>query len=147
MCMHKTVDILEPRPTTTAIGSLTVVPRKRRPMVSVTFENRPAGPLEYQGKVVLQPHIVVITPRSHRAYRVVTQEDAQWISQVIHEMVSQPVPKAPTPRRSRSSRSAPATSASSAAKNTATAADSATERRSPRGGSSSGSAPSPGEMK
>ena len=127
MCMHKTADITEPLPTTTAIGSLTVVPRKRRPMVSVTFENRPAGPLEYEGKVVLQPHIVVITPRSHRAYRVVTKEDAQWIAQVIHEMLSQPVPK--EPRRSRSSKSAPTTSASAAASSTSTAAASAKRPR------------------
>jgi hypothetical protein len=103
--------------------SLTVVPRERRPMVSVEFTNRPAGPLEYQGHVVLQPHIVVIKPRSHRAYRVVTKEDAEWMSQVIHEVLSQPDPK--PPKRSRSSRSAPVTDASAAASSTSTAAASA----------------------
>lgn len=99
------------------IARLTVVPRERRPMVSVEFTNRPAAPLEYQGHVVLQPHIVVIKPRSHRAYRVVTQEDAQWMFQVIDEILN--------PRQSRSWPSAPATDASAAASSTSPAAASA----------------------
>ncbi len=117
--------------------SLTVVPRERRPMVSVTFTDRPGQPIEHKGRVILQPHYLVIKPQSHRAYRVVTKEDAEWISQVIHEILSPTAPKPPTPRRSRSSRSAPATDASSAESSTVTAAASAPGRRSRRGGSSS----------
>ena len=98
-------------------------------MVSVEFTNRPAAPLEYEGRVVLQPHIVVIKPRSHRAYRVVTKEDAEWISQVIHEVLKPPLPMPPKQRRSRSSKSAPATDASGAGSSTSTAAASARPRR------------------